>query len=108
MKVVSATNVGNYRKNNEDCYFVNESKNLYILADGMGRHLAGERASKMATEIMASGFEKAKEILEKLDSLSDELFIAMDNEEFEKCHDIQMKIDDLELKLQEYREKCYE
>lgn len=53
-------------------------------------------------------FEKAKEILEKLDSLSDELFIAMDNEEFEKCHYIQTKIDDLELKLQEYREKCYE
>nr|WP_311565423.1 Stp1/IreP family PP2C-type Ser/Thr phosphatase [Peptoniphilus grossensis] len=62
MKVVSATNVGNYRKNNEDCYFVNESKNLYILADGMGGHLAGERASKMATEIIASDFEKAKEI----------------------------------------------
>ena len=62
MKVVSATNVGNYRKNNEDCYFVNESKNLYILADGMGGHLAGERASKMATEIIASDFEKAKEV----------------------------------------------
>ncbi|CAG7584969.1 Protein phosphatase PrpC [Peptoniphilus tyrrelliae] len=62
MKVVSATNVGNYRKNNEDFYFVNESKNLYILADGMGGHLAGERASKMATDIIASDFEKSKEI----------------------------------------------
>ena len=57
MKVVSATNVGNYRKNNEDSYFLNESKNLYILADGMGGHLAGERASKMATEIIGSDFE---------------------------------------------------
>ncbi|NMW84905.1 Stp1/IreP family PP2C-type Ser/Thr phosphatase [Peptoniphilus sp. AGMB00490] len=62
MIVVSATNVGNYRKNNEDSYFVNESKNLYILADGMGGHLAGERASKMATEIIASDFEKAEEV----------------------------------------------
>lgn len=62
MKVVSATNVGNYRKNNEDFYFVNESKNLYILADGMGGHLAGERASKMATDIIVSDFEKSKEI----------------------------------------------
>ena len=62
MKVVSATNVGNYRKNNEDFYFVNESKKLYILADGMGGHLAGERASKMATDIIASDFEKSKEI----------------------------------------------
>lgn len=62
MKVVSATNVGNYRKNNEDSYYVNESKNLYVLADGMGGHLAGERASKMATEIIGQDFAKDIEI----------------------------------------------
>ena len=62
MKVVSATNVGNYRKNNEDSYYVNESKNLYILADGMGGHLAGERASKMATEIIGQDFARDREI----------------------------------------------
>lgn len=62
MKVVSATNVGNYRKNNEDSYFLNESKNLYVLADGMGGHLAGERASKMATEIIGSDFEGEREV----------------------------------------------
>ena len=62
MKVVSATNVGNYRKNNEDSYYVNESKNLYVLADGMGGHLAGERASKMATEIIGQDFAKDREV----------------------------------------------
>ena len=62
MKVVSATNVGNYRKNNEDSYYVNESKNLYVLADGMGGHLAGERASKMATEIIGQDFAKDRQI----------------------------------------------
>lgn len=62
MKVVSATNVGNYRKNNEDSYYVNESKNLYVLADGMGGHLAGERASKMATEIIGQDFAKDSKI----------------------------------------------
>ena len=62
MKVVSATNVGNYRNNNEDSYYVNESKNLYILADGMGGHLAGERASKMATEIIGQDFARDREI----------------------------------------------
>lgn len=62
MKVVSATNVGNYRKNNEDSYYVNESRNLYVLADGMGGHLAGERASKMATEIIGQDFAKDREI----------------------------------------------
>ena len=62
MKVVSATNVGNYRKNNEDSYYVNESKNLYVLADGMGGHLAGERASKMATEIIGQDFAGDRQI----------------------------------------------
>lgn len=63
MKVVSATNVGNYRKNNEDSYYVNESKNLYVLADGMGGHLAGERASKMATEIICEDFAGEREVI---------------------------------------------
>lgn len=62
MKVVSATNVGNYRKNNEDSYYLNESKKLYVLADGMGGHLAGERASNMATEIVAKDFEDGKKV----------------------------------------------
>ncbi|OFO59270.1 protein phosphatase [Peptoniphilus sp. HMSC075B08] len=62
MKVVSATNVGNYRKNNEDSYYVNEFKNLYVLADGMGGHLAGERASKMATEIIGQDFAGDREV----------------------------------------------
>ena len=63
MKVVSATNVGNYRKNNEDSYYVNESKNLYVLADGMGGHLAGERASKLATEIIGEDFAGEREVI---------------------------------------------
>ena len=62
MIVVAATNVGKHRKNNEDSYYVNESKNLYVLADGMGGHLAGERASKMATEIIGQDFAKDREI----------------------------------------------
>lgn len=60
MKVISATNVGNYRKNNEDSYYVDDSSKLYILADGMGGHLAGEQASKMATEVIANEFENLK------------------------------------------------
>ncbi len=60
---MSATNVGNYRKNNEDSYYVNESKNLYVLADGMGGHLAGERASKMATEIIGEDFAGEREVI---------------------------------------------
>ncbi len=61
MKVVSATNVGNYRKNNEDSYYIDPSEKLFVLADGMGGHLAGEKASAMATEIIAKNFEKLSE-----------------------------------------------
>lgn len=61
MKVVSATNVGNYRKNNEDSYYIDPSEKLFVLADGMGGHLAGEKASAMATEIIAKNLEKLSE-----------------------------------------------
>lgn len=46
------TDVGNFRKINEDYidYYTDESKRIYIIADGMGGHNAGEIASKLAVE----------------------------------------------------------
>lgn len=55
MKYIGTTDVGKVRKNNEDAYYVND-KNLFVLADGMGGHLAGEKASQMAIEIIAEYF----------------------------------------------------
>ncbi|MBU5669118.1 Stp1/IreP family PP2C-type Ser/Thr phosphatase [Peptoniphilus sp. MSJ-1] len=85
MKVISATNVGNYRTNNEDSYYVDESEKLFILADGMGGHLAGEQASKMATEIIAKEFENIKNY--KLQNVIETMATAVknaNNEIFEK------------------------
>ena len=44
------TNVGKKRKGNEDSYFIDENLRLYVVADGMGGHQAGEVASKIAAE----------------------------------------------------------
>lgn len=50
------SDVGVRRKFNEDNlgYFENDSYGLYIVADGMGGHNAGEVASKMAVETVLS------------------------------------------------------
>lgn len=51
---------GCVRQNNEDFYLISSS-GAYIVADGMGGAQAGEHASKLAVETVASYLEKAPE-----------------------------------------------
>ena len=44
------TDVGRKRKANEDSLFLDDKRGLYIVADGMGGHRAGETASKIVVE----------------------------------------------------------
>ncbi|MFH0844511.1 MAG: Stp1/IreP family PP2C-type Ser/Thr phosphatase [Pseudomonadota bacterium] len=60
MQVKSAgiTDVGLKRKGNEDHFSAEDSLCLYIVADGMGGHQAGEVASRMAVEMIYKSYEK--------------------------------------------------
>jgi len=55
MKLIpySLTNVGRKRDHDEDSFLVRDDVGLFAVADGMGGHQAGERASRMALDKLA-------------------------------------------------------
>lgn len=58
MRAVAAglTDVGLQRDHNEDSFAILQDHELYIVADGMGGHRAGDVASKLATEAIVDFF----------------------------------------------------
>lgn len=59
MKFIAAglTDVGMQREHNEDSYCILPSHSLFVVADGMGGHRAGDVASQMAARIVKDFFE---------------------------------------------------
>lgn len=53
VKGIGKTNVGIRRRSNQDSIFIDEDGSIFILADGMGGHLGGEEASRIATSVVS-------------------------------------------------------
>jgi protein phosphatase len=56
-----ASDVGRRRQLNEDSLVMDQESRLFIVADGMGGHNAGEIASKLAVETVLNFIRRAKE-----------------------------------------------
>jgi PPM family protein phosphatase len=58
------TDVGHKRKHNEDSYLADDKLGLYVVADGMGGHAAGEVASKTAVESIRKSLADGRKALD--------------------------------------------
>jgi PPM family protein phosphatase len=64
IRFYAATDVGKVRDHNEDNFLVDKKLALFIVADGMGGHAAGEVASAIAVRTVHEGVKREKELLD--------------------------------------------
>src|SRR5262245_11700377 len=60
----AATDVGRMRDHNEDNYLVDKKLALFVVADGMGGHAAGEIASALAVRIIHEELKSHRDVID--------------------------------------------
>src|ERR1700716_4284810 len=68
IRFFAATDVGRVRDHNEDNYLVDKKLALFVVADGMGGHAAGEVASALAVRIVHEEVRKQRSLIDDYDS----------------------------------------
>lgn len=73
----SATDVGRVRPANEDTFHADEKRGVFLVADGMGGHAAGEIASALAAEVVGGALTDGVDAKLEADDLADRMVEAI-------------------------------
>src|SRR3954469_7497791 len=65
LKFFAATDIGRQRDHNEDNYLVDPTLHLFVVADGMGGHAAGEVASQIAVHEVSRVVRENADVIER-------------------------------------------
>ena len=65
LKFFAATDIGRQRDHNEDNYLVDPTLHLFVVADGMGGHAAGEVASQIAVHEVSRIVRENADVIER-------------------------------------------